>query len=131
MAHAYLWAPYFFQVFWRENLIHLNRGYSQNEERKLSMRTLKYTFFRQEKLNVWTVLDVDFFSSVQKTRNDICLGFASRHSGSRRWVFSRTRRILGKNALHLLCPSILILSLAGIMLEASELFTTQSARKGE
>ena len=38
---------------------------------------------------------------------------------------------LGENALHLLCLSIFILSLARIILEASELFTTQSARKGE
>ena len=30
------------------------------------MRTLKKTFFRQEKLNVWTVLDVDFFPASKK-----------------------------------------------------------------
>ena len=131
MAHAYLWAPYFFPSLLAGKFNPFEQRLLPEWIKKIEHRTLKYTFFRQEKLNVWTVLDVDFFSSVQKTRNDICLRFASRHSGSRRWVFSRTRRILGKNALHLLFPSILILSLARIMLEASKLFITQSARKGE
>ena len=30
-AHAFFWAPYFFQVFWRENSPHLNGVCLQNK----------------------------------------------------------------------------------------------------
>ena len=120
----------FSQVFWRENLIHLNR--LTEWIKKIEHAYPKVHFFYARKYKClkcpqrWF-----FFPASKKTRNDICLRFASIHSGSRRWVISRTRRILGKNVLHLLCLSILILSLARIVLEASQLFTTRSARKGE